>query len=792
MKKQLLKTMFLVAACLLTGTSAWAYTETLTGSDETTNKDLVIEKTSFTMLSTYNPSGKSTINSKNCLKVRWKRSDASTGNTNGFALKVNPGYMITKIVAQMSGNAGTVTLEDIKVDGTSYTGDYTKILNASDAAAGDKYTNITLSGITAQNYINFEIDAESAKDQGFVYITATYVKVNQWDFTDSDIWGSITLPTNESNTKNYQYNGVEGTTLNYVTFYSTEAKIVHPSTLTNGIGFSETGSTSNNYVKISVPAGYTATVTANCTSNRNLKVYYNSVLSPAFTDVVQTQEFANTTGASLDLYIYCTQNAGGASNKPWLKKIELKQTFQVTTNYIDEESNIIKTATVENIVAGSTYSTTYDATYYVSNTDPYKYTYVSGAASGVTINAAAEYTVVYHKGDRASYKLNVTQSYGGSSQKIVDDQTVLEGASYTYYYPKFVLVGTTLYEYASSTDPEASDTYWYSTISSMSANRNYTLTYNAKEGVCVYYSEGEDIAGKSGAYTYANWRMAMSNNSSGVFSSDTKLITLGAGNYNVTARANGRADRYVDIAKTSNTLENRIIHAQAANYGKESSADFSLTGSTDIIVNGGYVSSENGHGLDYVYIMKTTESKTITAAGWATYCSPYALDLDNVTGLTDAYIITGGEGGTLAKTSVKGGTVAANTGLLIKGDAGTATIPVVASGTDYAATNKLVGVTSNTNIAANAGYVLMASPSLGFYKNTNAFTVGANTAYLPAGFATDGARSFFSLFEDDATAIEAIKAQNVENGQFFNLAGQRVAQPTKGLYIVNGRKVVVK
>jgi len=30
------------------------------------------------------------------------------------------------------------------------------------------------------------------------------------------------------------------------------------------------------------------------------------------------------------------------------------------------------------------------------------------------------------------------------------------------------------------------------------------------------------------------------------------------------------------------------------------------------------------------------------------------------------------------------------------------------------------------------------------------------------------------------------------DGNFYNLAGQRVAQPAKGLYIVNGKKVIIK
>ena len=191
-----------------------------------------------------------------------------------------------------------------------------------------------------------------------------------------------------------------------------------------------------------------------------------------------------------------------------------------------------------------------------------------------------------------------------------------------------------------------------------------------------------------------------------------------------------------------------------------------------------------------------TATKTITAAGWATYCSPYALDLEHATGLTDAYIVTGGDGSVLAKTSVKGGTVPANTGLLLKGDAGTATIPVVANSSTDVSANKLVGKTESYVLAANGGYVLMndATNGLGFYKNNKAFTVGANTAYLPAGFDGTGAHVFY-LFDNigGTTGIDTVNGSEFTvNGEYYNVAGQRVAQPTKGLYIVNGKKVVVK
>ena len=44
----------------------------------------------------------------------------------------------------------------------------------------------------------------------------------------------------------------------------------------------------------------------------------------------------------------------------------------------------------------------------------------------------------------------------------------------------------------------------------------------------------------------------------------------------------------------------------------------------------------------------------------------------------------------------------------------------------------------------------------------------------------------------DATSIDGIETQEISaEGEYFNLNGQRVAHPNKGLYIVNGKKVIV-
>ena len=187
-----------------------------------------------------------------------------------------------------------------------------------------------------------------------------------------------------------------------------------------------------------------------------------------------------------------------------------------------------------------------------------------------------------------------------------------------------------------------------------------------------------------------------------------------------------------------------------------------------------------------------TVAKTITAAGWATYCSPYALDFSgDIVNLTKAYFVTGVEAnGTTLTLQPVNGTVPAGTGLLLQGE-GNCVIPVVSGSTTNTSANKLVGVTEQTVKAAGTVYVLLQEQgTTGFFLNNNAFTVGAQTAYLPADFAPAEAR-FYPL-TDEATAINGTSLTNGEKANVYNLKGQRVSKPTKGVYIKDGRLMIVK
>ena len=93
-----------------------------------------------------------------------------------------------------------------------------------------------------------------------------------------------------------------------------------------------------------------------------------------------------------------------------------------------------------------------------------------------------------------------------------------------------------------------------------------------------------------------------------------------------------------------------------------------------------------------------------------------------------------------------------------------------------------------------AGAYVFANKSagVGFYKTTTALNNQQGKAYLEI---ESGAPSFSIEIEGETTGIKVInfnEDNNLNNGQMFDLQGRRIADPTKGVYIVNGKKVIIK
>jgi len=138
------------------------------------------------------------------------------------------------------------------------------------------------------------------------------------------------------------------------------------------------------------------------------------------------------------------------------------------------------------------------------------------------------------------------------------------------------------------------------------------------------------------------------------------------------------------------------------------------------------------------------------------------------------------------------GIVKSGEGVVLKNTSGssiTMTPTTDDSEVDYS-DNSLVGTKIAITNPGNAYVLNKGEAGIGFYKLKDTGTIGANKAYLTYSGGGDARESFGF---GDATAINDVRCQKEEvRGEYYDLQGRRVSQPTKGFYIVNGKKVVIK
>ena len=116
--------------------------------------------------------------------------------------------------------------------------------------------------------------------------------------------------------------------------------------------------------------------------------------------------------------------------------------------------------------------------------------------------------------------------------------------------------------------------------------------------------------------------------------------------------------------------------------------------------------------------------------------------------------------------------------------------------TDDYSGNDLEGRSSAVVQNANYNYYAMANGNngLAFYLVNSNVEIPAGKAYIKVEKSESAsARAYYGFDEDVTTNISSIQqAPDAKNDLMFDLQGRRVAKPTKGLYIINGNKVVIK
>ena len=312
---------------------------------------------------------------------------------------------------------------------------------------------------------------------------------------------------------------------------------------------------------------------------------------------------------------------------------------------------------------------------------------------------------------------------------------------------------------------------------------------------------------------------------------NTGFLLMGeADTYEIPVKAGGLSAYYQNMFK--GTLEATTIQTTEGdntNYylskGDAGVGFYKVQGSVELKPNRAYLSVPTE--IPAVGTAGSTETIKVSAAGQVPYYNSQSLDFSSLDAQgVKAYTATGYDytSGTIWLTRVK--QVPAETGILIMAPQGEYPVPTASVASVYA--NMFKGTLTGTTIQTHEtiadedyiNYYLSSGESgVGFYKVTKegGVTIGANRCYLPiknkevaAGTRSAGSGQNQITFEeaDEVIGIQLLRgigddedgttnltpalSKGEGDGEWYTLQGQRVAKPGKGLYIRNGKKVIVR
>lgn len=160
------------------------------------------------------------------------------------------------------------------------------------------------------------------------------------------------------------------------------------------------------------------------------------------------------------------------------------------------------------------------------------------------------------------------------------------------------------------------------------------------------------------------------------------------------------------------------------------------------------------------------------------------------------------EGLAIKILNIDGKVINQNTGVLLSGTPGeTYQLRYSAEAGSATEGNKLVPVVESTHIEAVVGeytnYMMKSGRFIKIKDEEETVMMPAHRAYLPLlTTETSGAKSIVLLWDDGfVTGVEKMRNvdnERMKNENIYNLNGQKLSSPHKGINIINGRKVIVK
>lgn len=258
--------------------------------------------------------------------------------------------------------------------------------------------------------------------------------------------------------------------------------------------------------------------------------------------------------------------------------------------------------------------------------------------------------------------------------------------------------------------------------------------------------------------------------------------------------------RFLPFTLDTETEVTMTFYAEAnKKYNWMSIADGELLSVNDVATSVAYDEAETNT-IEDVQVANVTMTRNIKA-GYNTVCLPFTLTANQVA----AAFGTGTEVYAFSENSEDANNATVN---FTKGDGSiTANVPVLVKATSASTSQTFTGVQVVAADEAvvpgkNFDFVGVYAPinpipagdyfigNGALYKSAGATSMKAFRAYIKAKTAGGSVKMFID--GENVDAIDAINGEAAEQGAIYNIAGQRVNKAQKGIYIVNGKKVIVK
>lgn len=414
--------------------------------------------------------------------------------------------------------------------------------------------------------------------------------------------------------------------------------------------------------------------------------------------------------------------------------------------------------------------------------DGKKYIYVSNDSEEKgTIKEGSVYTLTYR--EAATYNYSVTGKVDDVVIKEFAKGKNFEGETVSSPYLRYVEKDGVWYEAVHSTNTP------YKTSAVLTAdNQDLVVSYKKADiNNVAFFAEAEDISSLTSVES-DGISARCSGAKAAYAASDAVIAHLSAGSYKIKASVFGNSGLTFNFKVGDKTIYSPVTTGSYADFESEV---FTLETDADVVLAAGGNGGSSPKVVDYIAIMKTAEPVAVSAVKFATY-----VPTCNVVAPADVTVYTAKvneDKSAVVLTEVPANSVIAKgTPVLVGAEAGSYIFEASADEAETLGNNELKAATADTKGDGATIYALVEQDGKAVFaplKEGVAVSLGHAYLELPAASAT----RFYSIqFGGETTGINEVNAAAKADGAYYTLQGVKTSKAAKGIYIHNGKKVVIK